>query len=130
MYWSQRQTGIWIPVMKIRKASLKNVLKVFNDGFRRHRHKSREEQYATLTREALWARRLFWSERQLSKPSFTSCFWRLNLTSSWAYVTAGPCTQHESQTRHFARQHGHHIEMTHDAIVSHQSMNLLDRFAN
>ena len=50
MYWRRTRSGGWTMTMKTRKASLRKAIVGIGDWCRRHRHRSRAEQHAALSR--------------------------------------------------------------------------------
>ena len=51
IYWQKSRKGSWIVGMKTRKASLRRAISSLGDWCRRHRHMSRKEQHAALSRK-------------------------------------------------------------------------------
>jgi group II intron reverse transcriptase/maturase len=50
LYWRRTRKGGWTMTMKTRKASLRKAIVAMGDWCRRHRHLSRKEQHAALSR--------------------------------------------------------------------------------
>jgi hypothetical protein len=53
VYWRRTRRGRWVLGLKTRKARLRKAFEAISDWCRRHRHESKQEQHAALSRRLL-----------------------------------------------------------------------------